>query len=395
MASHKSLRIAVIFCMAWSVLGALPQSASAACTSPDGIAGGITWNGTDSVIWCNGTVWFALKDAATGAAGSTGQLQFNNGSNAFAADSNLTWDNSNKRLGIGNAAPSYMLHLGNVAGASAGTLAISAHNGASGFRTTVFKYDASWNFGLYDQGTTRQFSVNYHAPADSLYLGETGVGIGTTNPASMLVVDKSANALGNTALASNYLVYLRNYSTTSGQGAGLAFAVDTNASSANIGGAIIFKRTTTASQGELQFYTKQTTTSGAAPAQAMVITDTGSVGIGTTSATAKLQVAGAMVSIPGNVASGAAVDLSASNTVTLAAVGGSVIALSNMVHGGNYTLVVQDTTSRTYTFSGCNTSKFRPANASTTAGSQTIYNILTIYNGATYDCYITWTAGYQ
>ena len=34
------------------------------------------------------------------AAGSTGQIQFNNGG-AFAADSNLFWDNTNKRLGVG------------------------------------------------------------------------------------------------------------------------------------------------------------------------------------------------------------------------------------------------------------------------------------------------------
>ena len=34
------------------------------------------------------------------AAGSTGQIQFNN-SGAFAADSNLFWDNTNKRLGLG------------------------------------------------------------------------------------------------------------------------------------------------------------------------------------------------------------------------------------------------------------------------------------------------------
>ncbi|QDK46299.1 hypothetical protein DOM22_14565 [Bdellovibrio sp. ZAP7] len=122
----------------------------------------------------------------------------------------------------------------------------------------------------------------------------------------------------------------------------------------------------------------------------------GRVGINTASpsANAKLEVTGTIVSTPTSVA-GASVNLATSNTITLTAVGGSAITLSNMVHGGNYTLLVSDTTSRTYTFTGCNTSKFRPANAATTASTGTMYNIITIYNGSTYDCWITWGSGYQ
>jgi hypothetical protein len=101
----------------------------AACTSPAGTAGTITWNGTDSVIWCNGTVWYALKDAGGGtAAGSTGQIQFNNGSNAFAADSNLTWDNTNKRLGIGTASPGYQFENYMTSAATGSTSNYSARN---------------------------------------------------------------------------------------------------------------------------------------------------------------------------------------------------------------------------------------------------------------------------
>lgn len=40
--------------------------------------------------------------SAAAAAGSTGQVQFNGGANVFAADSNFFWDNTNKRLGLGN-----------------------------------------------------------------------------------------------------------------------------------------------------------------------------------------------------------------------------------------------------------------------------------------------------
>lgn len=110
MALHKSLRIAAVLGILIAALGGVARPTHAACTSPDGIAGGITWNGTNSVIWCDGSTWYSLKDAASGggsasAAGSTGQVQFNGGSNAFAADSNLTWDNNNNQFGIGNATP--------------------------------------------------------------------------------------------------------------------------------------------------------------------------------------------------------------------------------------------------------------------------------------------------
>ncbi|WP_413557986.1 beta strand repeat-containing protein [Bdellovibrio sp. HCB209] len=122
----------------------------------------------------------------------------------------------------------------------------------------------------------------------------------------------------------------------------------------------------------------------------------GRVGINTAtpSANAKLEVAGSIVSTASTV-SGATVNLSTSNTITLTAVGGSAITLSNMVHGGNYTLLVSDTTSRTYTFTGCNTSKYKPANTATVASTSTMYNIITVYNGSTYDCWITWASGYQ
>jgi hypothetical protein len=65
-----------------------------------------------------------------------------------------------------------------------------------------------------------------------------------------------------------------------------------------------------------------------------------------------------------------------------------------MVDGGTYSLVVTDTTTRTYTFTGCTTSYFRPANGATTSGTRSIYGIMTIKNGANWDCYINWTTGY-
>jgi len=63
--------------------------------------------------WCstNGSVVTCTQDApSTSAAGSTGYVQFNS-ANAFAGDSGLFWDNTNKRLGIGSAAPTQKLDV--------------------------------------------------------------------------------------------------------------------------------------------------------------------------------------------------------------------------------------------------------------------------------------------
>jgi hypothetical protein len=143
--------------------------------------------------------------------------------------------------------------------------------------------------------------------------------------------------------------------------------------------------------GDLFRVDSSTTSSG----NIFMIKASGNVGIGSASPSAKLTVNGPIVSLP-EALTGASVDLSESDTYTLGTIGGSTITLSNMVNGGSYTIIVTDTTPRTYTFSGCASSKFKPANSETENGTETIYNILTVSNGGGgYNCYITWATGYQ
>ncbi|RYZ91967.1 MAG: hypothetical protein EOP06_05660 [Proteobacteria bacterium] len=122
----------------------------------------------------------------------------------------------------------------------------------------------------------------------------------------------------------------------------------------------------------------------------------GNVGVGEANPAVKLHVSGTMVSQASNVPTGAAVDLAISNTTVLNSVGGSSIALTNLVNGGNYTIVIKDPTSRTYDFTGCSTKKWLPANAATTASSWSAYTILALSDGSGgFDCMITWASGYQ
>jgi hypothetical protein len=122
--------------------------------------------------------------------GSAGAIQFSDGS-AFASDSNLFWDNTNKRLGIGTTSPTAQLTIENtdfVIGANAGysTFYGSSNNGTiqakSNGNTTQLWFRASGNAGNQndnywsrieqpDGGDMRILSSTYA----SLVLGNNGV----------------------------------------------------------------------------------------------------------------------------------------------------------------------------------------------------------------------------
>ncbi|MCS6837822.1 MAG: hypothetical protein NZ480_03150, partial [Bdellovibrionaceae bacterium] len=119
------------------------------------------------------------------------------------------------------------------------------------------------------------------------------------------------------------------------------------------------------------------------------------LGVKTASPQATVHVTGSVVSSANVVTSGATVNLAESNVHVLNSVGGSTITLQNMVHGGAYTIIVADTTSQQYTFSGCSQAFFSPANAPTTANTRTIFGIVTIQSGSDWHCYISWSTDFN
>jgi hypothetical protein len=132
----------------------------------------------------------------------------------------------------------------------------------------------------------------------------------------------------------------------------------------------------------------------------------GNVGIGTAAPSAKLEVSGGNIAATSGqiysgqyiVAAGRTVDFNNGNVQVLddAALGGTDITLNNMKDGASYTVIIgTDTTSRTYTFTNCTNTHYRPANAPTTNGKATIYTLLKVTRAAATHCYISWIAGFD
>ena len=96
-------------------------------------------------------------------------------------------------VGIGTINPAYKLQVGDAAVVgSDGQIAIGKNGG--GTRTAVLKFDSGFNFGIFDMGTNRQFSVAWNAPVDSMYINSTGnVGIGTASPRGLLDISIPTN----------------------------------------------------------------------------------------------------------------------------------------------------------------------------------------------------------
>ncbi len=160
----------------------------------------LVYNRTNNTLHlCNDTAWLTLgSGGATTAVGGTGAVQFANGT-AFNGDaSNLFWDNTNKRLGIGTSSPAAKLHVN-------GEIYLSGASDVVTSTALALRRDSGGRFNLDAQGSIilnidannndgdSVFAIRKDASATNLVtLDQTGnVGIGTATPSMPLTVVSS------------------------------------------------------------------------------------------------------------------------------------------------------------------------------------------------------------
>lgn len=101
------------------------------------------------------------------------------------------------------------------------------------------------------------------------------VGIGDSTPNGRLEVVGNNNPFDGLSVANNYMQILRHKNNITGNASGLGFSI--SSADGNIGGAIIVKRTGSNGQGEMQFYTKESTAGQGLPIKRMTIANDGKI----------------------------------------------------------------------------------------------------------------------
>jgi len=146
--------------------------------------------------------------------GTTGYVPFYTGASAIAGDAAFFWDNTNKRLGIGIAAPTTQLH---VYSATAGA---DLHASTTGGYARLRWASNSRTFGFITEGSTgTSFPgalalYDYTAGAARIHINASGdVGIGTTSQLSTLAVARGTGVNGTAVFAGTTYASHFNFST--------------------------------------------------------------------------------------------------------------------------------------------------------------------------------------
>lgn len=152
-------------------------------------------DGSNNIDYRTGAEVLSDIGAALGEAGSAaGQLLFWDASKwAHTETSELFWDDSNKRLGIGTGSPSDLLHIYKDSATVNPKILFESAGG-----TTPYKWSFNLNrntgrFTIQDEVTSNvPLKIDAGALDNLLFLGSGGVGIGLSSSSGMLHVDQAS-----------------------------------------------------------------------------------------------------------------------------------------------------------------------------------------------------------
>ncbi|MBX3022618.1 MAG: hypothetical protein KF799_13175, partial [Bdellovibrionales bacterium] len=311
-----------------------------------------------------------------------GMIRYNSGDNKFEFYQNGAWVNYGTGSGGGSV-----------------TWPLAASPAVTSAGAPSYSFTSDTNTGMYTSAADT-LGLSTAGTARLTILPDGKLGIGTTSPTDVLdIYGSTATDMG---------IRIRNKTSVAGASAGIYYqgenqdytmgwmGYNSALTSAPYGGRMVLEATanngggltlmSSAASADMRFIVGGNT----AGAEKVRITSAGKVGIGASSPTAHLEVAGQIVSKESVVASGNTADFANGNSIIMQSLSGTAITVSNMVAGGIYNIVIEDTTSRTYTFTGCTTSYFQPTNGATSY--RTVY---TIYRRGSNTCYISWITGFN